>query len=129
MAEDGSHIGKKALLVEDDVFMLGLLAEKLKKGGFEVVTAQDGNECLQKLGDELPDLILLDIVMPNMDGFQILEKLRGDARLSLIPVIVLSNLGQKDEILKALDLGARDYIIKANTTTGEIVEKAAKIFQ
>ncbi len=120
---------RKILLVEDDVFMLELLSDKLRKSGFEVSVAVDGEECMKVLQSIRPDLVLLDIVMPKVDGLDVLRRMKGSPDLSGIPVIVLSNLGQKEEVERAMDLGAKDYIIKANFTAGEIVEKLNKILK
>lgn len=114
---------KKILLVEDDVFMLEILSEKLKKSGFDVSIAKDGEDCMKILESLRPDIILLDILMPKIDGFEVLRIMKTKNELSNIPIVVLSNLGQKEEIQRAMDLGARDYIVKANFTTREIVEK------
>ena len=120
---------KKILLVEDDVFMLQLLSDKLRKSGFDVSVAGDGEECLKTLQSIKPDLVLLDIVMPKLDGLDVLRRMKSSPDLSSIPVIVLSNLGQKEEVERARDLGAKDYIIKANFTTREIVEKLDSILK
>ena len=114
---------KKILLVEDDFFLLDILSQRFKKSGFDVSVARDGEECLKVLESEKPDIILLDILMPKLDGFEVLRRMQGSPALSLIPVIVLSNLGQKEDIEKAKNLGAKDFIIKANFTTKEIIEK------
>lgn len=120
---------KKILLVEDDVFMLELLSDKLRKSGFEVHLATDGEECMKILKSLKPDLVLLDIVMPKLDGLEVLRRVKASPELSSMPIIVLSNLGQKEEIDRAMDLGAKDYIVKANFTTREIVEKLDSILK
>ena len=114
---------KKILLAEDDVFMLEIMSEKLRKNGFEVNIAKDGEDCMRVLLSSRPDIVLLDILMPKIDGFEILRRMRESESLSNIPVVILSNLGQKEEIQRALNLGVKDYIIKSNFTTNEIVEK------
>lgn len=118
---------KNILLVEDDVFMLEILSEKLSKSGFDVNIAKDGEECIKVLESLKPDIILLDILMPKMDGIEVLRKVKVSPELSSIPVLVLSNLGQKEEVDRALGLGAKDYIVKSNFTTKEIVEKIKKV--
>lgn len=118
---------KSILLVEDDVFMLEILSEKLSKSGFDVNIAKDGEECIKVLESLKPDIILLDILMPKMDGIEVLRKVKVSLELSSIPVLVLSNLGQKEEVDRALGLGAKDYIVKSNFTTKEIVEKIKKV--
>ncbi len=120
---------KKILLVEDDTFMLGILSERLKKSGFEVSMATDGEECMKVLEAQKSnlDIVLLDILLPKIDGFEVLRRMKVSPELSSIPVVILSNLGQKEEVQKAKDLGAEDYIIKANFTTKEIVDKLLNV--
>ena len=120
---------KKILLVEDDSFMMKILAEKLSRGGFEIQTADDGEECLKKLETYKPDIILLDIIMPRIDGYEVLHRLKESSVWRDIPVIALSNLGQKEEIDHALELGAKAFMVKANFTTGEIIENINKFLQ
>lgn len=114
---------KKALLVEDDTFMLEILSGRLRKSGYEVSIATDGEECMKILESQKPDVVLLDILLPKIDGFEVLRRINSLPELARIPVVILSNLGQKEEVQKAKNLGAKDYIIKANFTTKEIVEK------
>lgn len=116
---NASHI----FIVEDDQFLRDLMERKLVKEGFRVETAIEGDTALQKIAETKPDLILLDIILPGMDGFTILEKLKQKAELAKIPVILLTNLGQKDDVEKGLKLGAVDYLVKAHFTPADIVEK------
>jgi len=120
---------KKAtiLLVEDDVFIAGMYQTKLSMLGYTVRTATDGEEGWAELQKEAPDLILLDIVLPKKDGFEILGDIRCDEKLKNLPVILLTNLGQKPDVQKGLELGADDYIIKAHFTPSEVVEKIEKM--
>jgi len=118
---------KKILLVEDDKFLSEMYSTKLTESGFEVETAFDGEEGLRKAGEFQPDLILLDIVLPKKDGFEVLKELKAKEELSKILVIALTNLGQKEEVQKGFDLGASDYIIKAHFTPTEVVAKAKKL--
>lgn len=113
---------KKVLCVEDDAFLLSLISGKLTETGFAVVTAASGNAGITKAKLEHPDIILLDIMLPDMGGFAILEKLKGDPDTKDIPVIVISNLGGRDEIAKALRFGAASYVIKSNIVPDEIAE-------
>jgi len=113
----------KILIVEDDKFLRELIAKKLIKEGFDVEEAIDGEEGLRKAREVLPDLILLDLILPGIDGFEVLKTLKDDPKLSLIPVVILSNLGQRDEVEKGLSLGAVDFLIKAHFTPEEIIEK------
>jgi len=117
---------KILLLVEDDFFLRSLMTKKLTLEGYEVIEAENGRVALDKLEKDNIDLILLDLIMPEVDGFEVLEVISKNPELVKIPVIVLSNLGQKEKIDKAKSLGAKDFIIKAHFTPGEIVEKVKK---
>ena len=117
----------KILIVEDDRFLRELITQKVGAEGYEVVGATDGEEGLRVAGEENPDLILLDLILPAMDGFEVLRQLKGAAATKDIPVIILSNLGQKEDIDKCMQLGAIDYMIKAHFTPGEIAEKIKSI--
>ncbi|MFA6081697.1 MAG: response regulator [Patescibacteria group bacterium] len=103
----------KIIIIEDDHFFQNFYSIKLKELSYQVEIANDGQEGMDKIKVFLPDLILLDLIMPVKDGFQVLEELRSDPILSKIPVVVFSTLGQESDIKKALDLGARDYINKS----------------
>ncbi len=120
-------IKKKILLVEDDKFLSEMYSTKLTESGFDIETAFDGEEGLRKANEFQPDLILLDIVLPKKDGFEVLKELKAKKELSNILVIALTNLGQKEEVQKGFDLGANDYIIKAHFTPTEVVAKAKKL--
>lgn len=113
---------KKIFIIEDEQSLREILAERLKDAGFEIEVAIDGAEALDKLKTITPDVILLDIILPKIDGFTVLEKIKEDLRIREIPVIVLSNLGQDTDIKRALDMGAVDYFIKAQHSLLEIVE-------
>ena len=113
----------KLIIVEDDPFLLSILAEKLKEAGFDIETATDGEDGLKKIKSGNFDLVLLDMVLPKIDGFKILEELRDDNKLKKIPVIILSNLYDKNNIDKAILLGAKEYVVKAYNTPEEIVFK------
>ncbi len=99
------------------------MSAKLEKEGFSVVRAFDGEEAVKKIFDERPDLVLLDIILPAVDGFEVLKRLKEDPQTAKIPVIMLTNLGAKEDIERGFQLGARDYMIKAHFTPGEIVAK------
>lgn len=117
----------KVLIVDDDAFLSGIYATKLELEGFLVVTARDGEEGLKAAMREKPDLILLDVLMPKLDGFEVLKRLKADAETKPIPVIMLTNLGQKEDIEKGLQDGAVDYLIKAHFVPAEAVEKIKKV--
>lgn len=119
---------KKILIIEDEEVLLNAIAKKLDLEGYEVKAALDGIEGLEKINKERPDLILLDIVMPKLDGFGVLEELQNNKELSSIPVIIISNSGQPVEIERAQKLGVSDYLIKADFEPEEVVEKVKKLF-
>ncbi|MEI6222303.1 MAG: response regulator [bacterium] len=112
----------KLLLIEDNKEIVEMYLFKFKKEGFEVVVGETGQEGMEKAEKEHPDLILLDILLPNTDGYEVLVKLRAMVGVS-VPIIMFSNLGQEDQIKKGLNLGATDYIVKANFTPTEVVAK------
>ena len=116
-------MAKKILIVEDDKFLRELISQKLLKEGYDISEAVDGEKGLKAIKDEKPDLVLLDLILPGMDGFEVLMKIKEDSSLTQVPIIILSNLGQKDDIERGLKLGAIDYLIKAHFTPGEIIEK------
>ncbi len=116
-------MAKKILIIEDDKFLRELIARKLENEGYTAVEALDGEEGVKKIEGEKPDLILLDLILPGIDGFEVLTRVKQNPALASIPVIILSNLGQKEEIEKGLKLGAIDYLVKAHFTPGEIIEK------
>lgn len=116
----------KILIVEDDPFLLSILSEKLKDSGLEIETATDGEEGLEEIKKGGLDLVLLDMVLPKMDGLKVLECAHLDEKLKLTPIIVLSNLYDKSNMDKARAFGARDYIVKAYNTPEEIAVKVKK---
>ncbi|PIZ89423.1 MAG: response regulator [Candidatus Nealsonbacteria bacterium CG_4_10_14_0_2_um_filter_37_10] len=116
-------MAKTILIVEDDKFLRELITQKLIKEGYEISEAIDGEEGIKKIKEEKPDLVLLDLILPGIDGFEVLSKMKEDLALAQIPVIILSNLGQKEDVERGLKLGAVDYLIKAHFTPGEIIEK------
>lgn len=114
---------KKILIIEDDEFLRSLTAKRLEKEGYQVVVAIDGESANGIANDNKPDLILLDLLLPGLDGFEVLKKARADAVTKSTPIIVFSNLGQREDIEKAKGLGADDFLIKANFTLDDVVEK------
>lgn len=119
---------EKILLVEDEQLLREICAKQLLIAGFDVVTVIDGGEAAERIRQEMPDLILLDILLPTVDGFEILKQVKNDKnpKVASIPVIMLSNLGQDSDIEKAKTLGANGYLVKAHFTTHEIVEEVKK---
>lgn len=114
---------KKILLVEDDVFIRDIYDTKLCQENFEVVMAENGSDALVKLENFLPDLILLDIVMPYMDGMDFLKEFKKNEKWKDVPIIMLSNLSEKERVDEAMGLGVNDYLIKSHFTPSEVVEK------
>jgi len=114
-----SHI----LIVEDENFLIRTLEDNLVAEGYTVDVAKDGEEAVEKIGKKKPDLILLDLLMPKKDGFYVLEETKKNPEWKLIPVIVLSNLGEDTVIKKALEMGADDYFVKSQHPIQEIIEK------
>ncbi|PIS04962.1 MAG: response regulator [Candidatus Buchananbacteria bacterium CG10_big_fil_rev_8_21_14_0_10_42_9] len=115
------------LLVEDDEFLAELYATKLELEGYEVALAKDGASALKLVSEKTINLVLLDIILPKMDGFEVLSKLKSNSKTKNIPVILLTNLSQKDEVKKGFDLGADDYLIKAHFMPSEVITKIKNI--
>lgn len=122
-------MSRKILIIEDDKFLRELMVRKLVNDGYEAIEATNGEEGVRTAKAEKPDLILLDLILPGIDGFESLTRIRKDQETANIPVIILSNLGQKEDIEKGLRLGATDYLIKAHFAPGEIAEKIASILK
>jgi DNA-binding response OmpR family regulator len=119
----------KILIVEDDPFLSEMYSTKLMQEKFDVELATDGKEAVKKAREVKPDLILLDIVLPKMDGFEVLQEIKRDPQLRNIQVIALTNLGQKEEVEKGLKLGADDYIVKAHFTPTEVINKVRQVLK
>jgi CheY-like chemotaxis protein len=119
---------KRILIVEDDVFLGDILTQKLLHEGYDVHLIRDGGEALQEMVTMRPDLILLDIVLPTMSGYEILEKRRTNPEIANIPVIIISNSGQPVEINRVLSLGVKDYLIKAQLDPQQVIEKIRPYF-
>lgn len=117
---------RSVLIVDDDVLMRNLYERLFKLSGFMVEVAKDGAEGLKKADESHPDLILLDIMMPKMNGFDVLAELKKGAHTKKIPVIMLSNLAQPDDVEKSLKLGAAEYVIKSDHSPKEIVKIVEK---
>lgn len=118
---------KKILLAEDDPFIIDIYTTKLKQANLEVEVVNEGDEVLEKARKQKPDLLLLDIVLPTMNGWEILRAIRESEDLKDLPVVILSNLYQKDEVEKGLKFGALKYLIKAHYTPSEVVEEVKKV--
>ncbi len=119
--------GKKFILViEDDKFYGNIFFTKFSEEGYDIVVAADGQKGIEEAKKRKPDLILLDLIMPVMDGFEALKALKSDPVLAEVKVMILSNLGQEDDVKKAIEMGAVDYMIKANVSLQEAVDKVKK---
>lgn len=122
-------MGKKILIVEDDKFLRDVIAKKLVKEGYVIIEAMNGEEGLLKIKEDKPDLILLDLILPGMDGFEFLELIKKNQENSQIPVVILSNLGQRDEMKRGFELGAIDYLVKAHFSPSEVVKKVKDVLK
>lgn len=117
----------KILIIEDDPFLLSMYVTKLEANGYEVSSEENGEKGVEVIKKEKPDLILLDILLPGKDGFEILEEVKKDDELKDMPIILLTNLGQRRDIEKGLELGAVDYLIKAHFTPSEVITKIENV--
>ena len=117
----------KILLVEDDPLLIDIYSTKFREAGFQVVAVDRGDIALGLIEKEMPDLVALDIVLPQKDGWAILKSIKSSPKTKDIKVVILSNLGQKEEIEKGMELGASGYLIKAHHTPSEVVKEIRKI--
>lgn len=117
------------LLVEDDVFLANIYQKKFEMDGYKIVIAANGETGLAEVKKKKPNVILLDILLPKLDGFAVLERLKADPETKDIPVILLTNLGQKDDVEKGLEAGAVDYLIKAHFKPSEVVQKVREVLK
>ena len=115
------------LIIEDDHFLSSILKSRLEKDGFTVLQAFDGDQGLATLHTTRPDVVLLDIIMPKVSGFEVLEALSSDPELSRIPIVIASNLGQDSDIEKAKTLGARDYYVKVRTSLEDLAKMVKNV--
>lgn len=118
---------KKILVVDDDPFILDMYVMKFKEQGFQVETATDGATALEKIVTARPDLVLLDVVMPIMDGFDVMRKIKENKTPRIYKVIFLTNFGQKEDVERGMELGADGYIIKAHFTPSEVAAKVKEL--
>lgn len=113
----------KILVVEDDRFLSKVYYTKLTKDGFDVILAVEGDEAIRKVKEEKPDVILLDLILPGKNGFEVLEEIKADDEYSDIPVVIMSNLGQEKDIERGRKLGAVDYLVKTNYSINDVISK------
>jgi len=117
------------MVIEDDPFLSSILKARLEKDGFTVIQAFNGEEALTKLRENSPGLVILDLIMPKMSGFEVLQVISIDPQLNKIPVVVVSNLGQDGDVEKAKGFGAVDYFIKMRMSIDELIVKIRGIIQ
>jgi DNA-binding response OmpR family regulator len=124
---------KNILLIEDDPFLVDIYTTKLKESGFNIEVATDGERGLRELSEKNFDLLLLDIVLPQIDGWEILEKIKvlsaNIKHLENLKIVILSNLGQKEEVEKGIEMGAIKYLIKAHYTPSEVVAEIGQLLK
>lgn len=120
---------KKIAIIEDDLEINDMYRIKLELGGYEVVSAENGAEALKLIKSEKPDLVLLDLLLPEKDGYEVLEELRksSDRQIKSLPIIVISNLSNENDILEAKELGATDFLVKAKTNPASVLEKVNSV--
>ena len=124
-----SETKKKILLVEDEAMIVEMYKLRFNEDGFEVLVTDKGSEAIKLAKEEKPNIILLDIILPEMDGFAILEQLKGSAATKKIPVIMLTNLGQESDQKKGTEGGADSYLLKASNTPAEVVKEIKKLIK
>lgn len=115
------------LIVEDDAFLSSMYADKFQTEGFDVATATNGTDALKTASERVPDIILLDVMLPQMDGFSVLEQLKNEEKTKNIPVLLLTNLSQKEDVERGQQLGAADFLIKAHFMPNEVVKKVRTV--
>jgi DNA-binding response OmpR family regulator len=120
---------KKIMLVEDDHFLSSLLKARLEKDGFGVLQAFDGQQAIEMLKTERPNLVILDLIMPKTNGFEVLKTITLTPGIEKIPVVIVSNLAQDSDIEKARELGAKEYFVKVKISIDDLIEKIKDLVQ
>ena len=120
---------EKILIIEDDMYINKMYQLKLNLEGYEVEIAENGKVGVEKTKSFKPDIVLLDILMPEMDGFEVLKVLKADSEMKKIPVLIMSNLGQEDHIQKGKEMGAVGYIVKTQYTPAKVVETIKEVLE
>lgn len=121
--------GAKIVWIEDDQFLSGMIAQRMGPTGANLINVTDGAKAFDVVKEEKPDIVLLDLLMPNVDGFEILRRIRTDEATKAIPVIVLSNLGQKEEIQRCEQLGIEEFVVKATIGLNEILPRIRSVLE
>lgn len=119
----------RILIAEDEEVLLNVLKDRFEAEGWEVFVAKNGEEATNSIAKNSLDLVMLDLLMPKKDGFEVLKEVRSNAELKNLPIIVLSNLGGDEDIKKAIQLGANDYFVKTQHPMSEVVEKVKKVLK
>lgn len=115
---------RKILIVEDDIFIRDIYKVRFEQEGFDVMLAENGLAAMERMSQGAePEIILLDIIMPGMDGVEVLKKLKADEKWKEIPIIMLTNISERDKVNEAMELGVKDYLIKSHFTPSEVVQK------
>jgi len=127
MPKSNTKGGKKVLLIEDEEMLAEMYKMKFEGEGFSFLASRDGESGIELAKKEKPDIILLDIIMPKMDGFSVLKALKDDSDTKKAKIILLTNLGQEEDVKKGKSMGADDYLVKANFTPAQVVEKVRKV--
>jgi len=125
--EPGALAGKKVMWVEDDSFLSDIIARKLSAEKCLLVHTKNAEEALPLVGTEMPDVIMLDVLLPGMNGFELLTKLKSDPKTKSIPVILLSNLGQESDVEKGKSLGADRFLVKATLKLDEVIGQIKEV--
>lgn len=120
---------RQILIIEDDEFLRETLVRKFKKLGYRVSESITGEDGLEVLKTAAPDIIILDLILPGIDGFEVLKKIKEDERVLRIPVFILSNFGSQEDIERGLNLGAEDYVIKTNVSPSDVIKKVEDILK
>jgi DNA-binding response OmpR family regulator len=128
-AKTNSAGGLKVLVVEDDKFLQKMLLMKFGSEGYKVTGASDGEEALKQAFAETPDLVLLDLILPKVNGFEVLTELKAEPKTREVPVIVLSNLGQEEDMRRVKNLGAVDFLVKSNMSIHDVVGRVKDIYK
>jgi len=123
MTDETQNAGSVVLIAEDEGALSGVLKSKLTRHGFVVEIAQDGVEAVEKMKALKPAIVLLDLIMPNKNGFQVLEEVKADPELAMIPIIVFSNLNQEEDRERTKKLGAVDFWVKSDIAIADVIEK------
>jgi two-component system, OmpR family, alkaline phosphatase synthesis response regulator PhoP len=122
-------MAKKVLIAEDEVSMQLALKRKLEQGGYDVRTASDGSQVLEMIRREVPDLLLLDLIMPKLDGISVLRELKKEESAKAMPVIILTNLSTGDKVAEAMQLGTFDFLVKSNYSLSDVLRKVDERLQ